>query len=434
MNDELKNDETEVDNDSRRQFLKTAGKSMLAAGLLSGITAKVAAQAGTKSPTSPPPVQLPPLNAASEQQTAPPPAPLPPAQRVGFAVVGLGHLSLEELLPAFGECKKARLTALVSGDADKARRVAEQYGVAAQNIYNYQNYDRLRDNADVQAIYIVLPNSLHREFTVRGAAAGKHILCEKPMATSAREAEEMIQACERANKKLMIAYRIQYEPNNRMMREMARGKQFGAVKFISLVNAQRQGGDLNQWRLKRALAGGGSLPDIGIYCLNTARFLLGEEPSEVSANIVTAPNDPRFREVEDLVSFRLLFPSGVIADSVVSYDAHRSSRYRVHATDGWFGLDPAFIYRGLQPETARAEGQIERLERPRIAEKNQFATEIDHFAECVLENKRPFTPGEEGLQDHRIMAAIYESARAGRPVKLPNITKLNAFRGDEPNV
>lgn len=322
----------------------------------------------------------------------------------------------------------------MSGDADKASRVAAQYGIQPQNIYDYQTYDRLRDNQDVQVIYIVLPNSQHREFTVRGAAAGKHILCEKPMATNPREAEEMIRACERANKKPMIAYRIQYEPMNRMARDMVRQKQFGAIKFIELVNAQRQGGDLEQWRLKRALAGGGSLPDIGIYCLNTARFLLGEEPEEVSASIFTPQNDPRFREVEDVVSFRLRFPSGVIADNLTSYDAHRSARYRVHAATGWYGLDPAFLYRGLQMETARAEGQVERIERPRIPEKNQFATEIDHFAECVLENKQPFTPGEEGLQDHRIMAAVYEAARTNRPVKLQVPSKLDAFRGAEPNV
>ena len=164
------------------------------------------------------------------------------------------------------------------------------------------------------------------------------------------------------------------------------------------------------------------------------RFLTGEEPAEVSASVYTPPNDPRFQEVEDTVSFRLHFPSGIIAGNLTNYDAHRASRYRVYATEGWFGLEPAFSYRGLQMETARAGGTVEPIEHPRIREKNQFAAEMDHMAECVLENKRPYTPGEEGLQDHRIMAAIYESARTGKPVTLDTPNRLDPFRGTEPNV
>ncbi|HJU04765.1 MAG TPA: Gfo/Idh/MocA family oxidoreductase [Nitrospiraceae bacterium] len=431
------NKESEIDaytNEcSRRQFLKKAGQGFLAVSLSADLLSHAVAQTEPPPASSSQPIQFPPIVAPTEQQRGPLPAPLPPGERVGFAIVGLGRLSLEELLPAFGESKKARLAALVSGDANKARRVAQQYGVPEQSLYDYHTYDRLRDNPDVQVIYIVLPNSMHHEFTIRGARAGKHILCEKPMAVSAREAEEMIAVCERANLKLMIAYRIQYEPYNRMVRDMVRTKRCGTIKFVDLVNAHRQG-DPNHWRLKRELSGGGSLPDIGIYCLNTVRFLTGEEPADVSASIVTPSNDPRFREVEDAVSFRLRFPSGIIAGNFTSYDAHRASRYRVYATEGWFGLDPAFSYRGLQMETAQADGKVERIEHPRIREKNQFAAEMDHMAECVLENKRPYTPGEEGLQDHRIMAAIYESARTGRPITLDTPTKLDAFRGTEPNV
>jgi predicted dehydrogenase len=214
---------------------------------------------------------------------------------------------------------------------------------------------------------------------------------------------------------------------------MVRERRLGQVKFIEAVNAQRQG-DPNQWRLDRERAGGGSLPDIGVYCLNTVRFLTGEEPTEVFAHVYTPPNDPRFREVEDLVTWQLRFPSGIQSSNMSSYDAHKATRYRVYASEGWFGLDPAFAYRGLQMETARAEGRVERMERPRIAEKNQFATEMDHMAACVLDDKRPYTPGEEGWQDHRIMAAIYESARTGRSVKLEAANKLDAFRGPEPDL
>ncbi len=349
-----------------------------------------------------------------------------------FIAVGLGRLALEEILPAFGESKKARVAALVSGDASKAQTVARQYGIAERSIYSYQTYDSIRDNPDVQVIYIVLPNSMHAEYTIRGAQAGKHILCEKPMATSVKDCEEMVAACRKADRKLMVAYRIQYEPYNRLVRKLVRAKTFGQVKLIDAVNTQRQG-DPQQWRLKRALAGGGSLPDIGIYCLNTARFLTGEEPVEVIASIYTPAADPRFREVEDVVSWQMRFPSGIISNNLTSYDAHNSKRYRVHATEGWYGLDPAFSYNGLQMETARAEGEVERIERPRINAKNQFALELDHMAECVKENKQPYTPGEEGLQDQRLMEAIYEAARIGRPVKLKAANKPDAFRGAEPS-
>ncbi len=416
---------------SRRKFLQRMGQGALAAGLATQVAPFVSAQ--ERQPPASQPINLPPLSAPTERQRGEPPAPLPPAQRVGFAVVGLGHLALEEVLPAFGASKKAKLTALVSGSPDKARQVAAQYGVAENNIYNYQTYERLADNRDVQAVYIALPNSLHAEYTIRGARAGKHVLCEKPMAISVKECEQMIEACERANRKLMIGYRIQYEPHNRMAREMARNKQFGQVKYVDAMNGQRQG-DPNQWRLDKERAGGGSLVDLGIYCLNTARFLLGEEPTEVSASIYTPPNDPRFREVEDLISFQMRFPSGVIVNSASSYDSHDANRYRVYATEGWFGLETAFRYRGTQMETARADGKVERVEKPQIEAKNQFATELDHLAECIMENKRPYTPGEEGLQDQRIMEAIYEAARTGRPVKLQASNKPDAFRGPEPSV
>ncbi len=357
--------------------------------------------------------------------------PLPPDRRICFAVVGLGNLAIQHIIPAFGECKNAKLTALVSGDAAKAGEVARQHGVPARSVYSYQNYDSIRENPDVQVIYVVLPNGLHREYTVRGAQAGKHILCEKPMATSPDECEQMIAACRKAGKKLMIAYRIQYEPNNRAVRRMVQNGQFGPVKFIEAVNGQNQG-DPEQWRQKKALAGGGSLPDVGLYCLNTTRFLLGEEPEEVTATTYSTPGDPRFREVEETVLWQMRFPSGVQSSNVSFYGAHESRRYRVHAVSGWFGLDPAFAYDNLRMERSHAEGEMEVRETPSLSPKNQFALEMDHMAECVMQGKTPYTPGEEGLQDHRIMAAIYESAQSGRSVKLPRLLTKDTFRGSEP--
>jgi predicted dehydrogenase len=319
----------------------------------------------------------------------------------------------------------------VSGSPDKSQKLAQQYGIASKNILEYRNYDRLADIAAVQVVYIALPNSMHAEYSIRAAKAGKHVLCEKPMAINPVECEQMIEASDRATRKLMIAYRIQYEPHNRAARDFVRTARFGQVKYIESFNGQRQG-DPDQWRLDRARSGGGSLVDLGIYCLNTIRFLLGEEPVEVSATIHSPANDPRFRSVEDLITFNLRFPSGVLANCASSYDSHNSKRYRVFATEGWFGLDPAFPYRGLEMQTARVENKIEHIERPQITSKNQFATELDHMADCVMNNVKPFTPGEEGLQDQRIMNAIYESAEKGTPVKLRAVEGKDFFRGPEP--
>lgn len=358
--------------------------------------------------------------------------PLAPSERVGYAIVGLGRLSVEQLLPAIQTCKKAKLVALVSGTPDKARQIAAQYGVAEKNIYDYKTYDRLKDNPEVKVIYVVTPNGTHRDFVVRGAAAGKDILCEKPMATSSKEAAEMVAACEQAGRKLMIAYRIQYEPYNWKVRELIKSGEFGKVKLIEAVNGQRQG-DPNQWRQDKELAGGGALPDIGLYCLNTARFLLGEEPVEISAMQYSTPGDPRFREVEENILFQMRFPSGALLNASSGYDFHDSKRYRAHLQTGWLDMDPAFSYEGLQLRTSRAEGKTERGGQIKMANKNQFALEMDYFAECVLENKRPFTPGEEGLQDHRIMEAIYEAARTGKMLKLSAaVASYKVPKGAEP--
>lgn len=419
---------------SRRMFLKTTGMGLVAAGLLGETVRPAAAQALPVAPPAAPatrPIALPPFTAPTEKQPDKPPLPLPPARRLGIAVVGLGNLALAQVLPALGQTKYCKLTALVSGSPDKAGEVAAQYGIPARSVYSYQTYDTIRDNPNVDIIYIILPNAMHAEYTVRGAQAGKHILCEKPMATSSADCQKMIDACRAAGKKLMIAYRIQYEPNNRLMRQMVQSQQYGPVKLIESVNGQTQG-DPNQWRQKKALAGGGALPDVGLYCLNTTRFLLSEEPAQVFATVYSTPGDPRFQEVEETVTWQMRFPSGIQSNNATSYGFHEDRRYRVHAATGWFGLDPAYSYSGLRPELSYAQGKLERRETPRLGEKNQFALEMDHLAECVLQDKTPWTPGEEGLQDQRIMEAIYESARMGRPVTLPHFVKPDFFRGSPP--
>jgi predicted dehydrogenase len=427
---------------SRRRFIATSGVGVLGAEWLGERSVLGEAQAASgsglqQSAKLPAPIKLPRIQAETERETGDLPNPFNREQRLGFAIVGLGHLALEQILPAFGQSKRCKPVALVSGDPDKARRVADQYSIDPKNLYNYTTYDRIKDNPEVDIIYIVLPNSMHAEYTIRGAQAGKHILCEKPMATTVKESEQMIAACKQANKKLMIAYRIQYEPHNRAAMEAVRGREIGKITAMTLNNGQNQGGDLNQWRLKKALSGGGSLPDVGVYCLNTARFLTGEEPHRIVATTYTTPNAPRFKEVEETVSWTMQFPSGVQANCAASYGWHQTQFYRVLGSDAMLDLSPAFSYAGIRMHVNRkspTNPQVEQQTELVFSDKQQFALEMDHMAECVVQNKTPYTPGEEGLQDMRLMAAIYEAARTNRAVKMPLITTPDTFRGAPPTL
>ena len=424
------------ENLARRSFLFTS--AIFGASLMS--LSRRAMGEAVKWPESPKPpdasanpaIQLPALSATTEQKRGGGTIPLPPDKRIGFAVVGIGHLALEEIIPAITLSKMCRLTGLVSGDLEKAKRVARDYGVPETGIYNYENFERIKDNKDIQVIYIVLPNSMHHEYVLRSAKIGKDVLCEKPMATNVKDAEEMTEACKKAGVKLMIAYRQQYEPNNRYIEEMVRAKTFGKVKIFEANNSQNESGasgGKQQWRHVKKMAGGGALPDIGLYCLNACRFLTGEEPYEVTANQYSTPNDPRFKEVEETIQWMMRFPSGLVANCLASYGAHETKKYRFTAENGWFGMEPSFAYKGLKMEISYAMGgSLERYENPTMAEQNQFALEMDHMSDCVLHNKKPHSGGEEGIQDHRIMEAIYESARTRKPVELKRIEKLDSFR------
>ena len=363
-------------------------------------------------------ITLPSISARTETPEKLPAPADGPSHRVGFAIVGLGHLTLERLMPAFGQSKHCKPVALVSGDRDKALKLARQFDIRDDAVYDYRNFDRIAQNPEVEVVYIVLPNSMHAEFTVRAARAGKHVLCEKPMAVSVSECQQMIDACRMADRKLMIAYRSQYEPMNRAIRKMVVDKQLGTLKEFISTNSQNQG-DPNQWRLKKALAGGGALPDIGLYCLNGVRFLSGEEPTEVMAWTDSTPGDVRFREVEENVHFMLRFPSGFRATCHASYGAHKSQMLRLLGSEGWAELDPAYAYEGIRMRRSVVRDGKALIEEPTIGEKDQFALEMDHMALCVRMNRPPHTGGAEGLQDQRLIEAIYESARAnGRAVKV----------------
>ena len=397
---------------SRRGFLRSASGALAGAAALSAVAA---GQAGK--PNQGNDVQLSPIHANTEPPEKAPGPFLPPNRRVGFAIVGLGRLSLDQILPAFAKSDYCKPAALVSGDRTKAIKIAAQYGVAESNITDYAGYEKLRDMPGVDVIYIVLPNGMHREFVVRGAKTGKHILCEKPMANSAAECEDMIAACRQANIKLMIAYRQQYEPMNRALEKAVRDGKLGKLRSVVASNSQNQG-DPSQWRLNKKLAGGGCMPDVGIYCLNAARFLSGEEPEEVFATVIQPKDDPRFKEVEARCEVIGRFPSGLTTNFTCSYDIHRSAFLRLEGSEAFGEMDPAFGYHGSKLRFSKLEDGKEVEVAPSIEDKDQFALEMDHMALCVLNNQQPHTPGEEGLQDQRIVEAIYKSAATGRPVKI----------------
>jgi predicted dehydrogenase len=339
--------------------------------------------------------------------------PDPPGKKLGWAVVGLGSLSINQILPAFAKCEKSKVVALVSGHPEKANKLAARYGVNPKNIYNYQNYDSIKDNPEVDVIYIVLPNGMHAEYTVRGHQAGKHVLTEKPMANSPAECQQMIDAARKADRKLMVAYRCRYEPYNQEAIRIARSQELGPIQAI-FADAGFKMGDPTQWRLNKSLAGGGSMMDIGIYALNASRYLSGEEPTQVNAMMYTTPGDPRFKEVEENVNFQLRFPSGILANCSSSYGYFHQSHYRVVGTEGRLQMDPATWYNGNRLKVER-DNKIEEIELP---ERDHFAAEMEHMSDCVMRNKEPLTPGEEGLRDLKIITAVYEAGRTGKTVTL----------------
>lgn len=337
-------------------------------------------------------------------------------KKLGWAIVGLGKFATEQLIPSFSSCRQSKLVALVSGSPEKAQKIAAENNLDFKNIYNYQNYDEIRHNPEVDVIYIVLPNSMHAEFTIRGAQAGKHIMCEKPMATSVEDCERMIAACKKENKKLMIAYRSQYEPFNLQAIDLIKSGQIGTLRSITSDHGRelKPEDPADKWRADKKLAGGGSLMDIGIYSLQATRYLTGEEPEEIFAMISSSPGDPRFKEVEENVHFMLRFPSGVLANCTSSYGYSEVKRYQAFGTKGALSLDPATDYyeHNLKIDTPTGIQDL------KIQEENHFATQIDHLSACIREDKTPKTPGEEGLQDVKLMMAIYESAATGKPVKV----------------
>lgn len=334
--------------------------------------------------------------------------------RVRYAVVGLGHIAQEAVLPAFAAAKKnSELTALVSDDPEKLRKLGRHLGVT--NVCDYAGYDNLLASGQVDAVYIALPNTLHSDYVIRAAEAGIHVLCEKPLGTTEAECRKMIDACSDADVRLMTAYRLHFERANMEAVEIVQSGKLGEPRFFqSLFSMQTQPGNI---RLKRDL-GGGPLYDIGIYCINAARYLFRAEPTELSA-FSASNDDERFAEVDEMTSVIMRFPEGRLAGFTCSFGATDTDIYTVVGTEGTLKVTQAYEY--AAPITMEVTTP-KRTMRKTFPKSDQFAPELIYFSDCILNNREPEPSGEEGLRDVRIIEAILKSAKRNRPVQLKTPT------------
>ncbi len=325
-------------------------------------------------------------------------------KRLGIALVGLGTYSTEELAPALQETVHCYLAGIVTGSEKKAKEWKEKYKIPDTNIYNYENFDSISNNPEIDIVYIVLPNALHAEFTERAAAAGKHVISEKPMAVTVSDCNRMIQACEAAGKKLSIGYRLHFEPHNQEMMRVGQEHSLGHIKKII---AEHGMADTEGWRINAELAGGGPLMDVGIYCVQACRYVTGMEPIAVTARELPKSRPEKFSEVEEALSWEMEFPGGIIAYCKSSY-SEVQNLLRIETDKGWAELKPAYKYRGIKGSSSESK-----MELPEI---NQQARQMDDFALAVKNNRPSPVPGEMGRQDVKIMQAIYQSMRSSRRV------------------
>lgn len=333
-------------------------------------------------------------------------------EKIRYAVVGLGYISQIAVLPAFEHAKEnSELTALISDDPEKLEKLSKKYKVDLT--YSYDNYEDCLRSGEIDAVYIALPNHMHHEYTIRAAEAGVHVLCEKPMAVTEQECEEMIRSAEKNRIKLMIAYRLHFEKANLKTAEIANSGKIGDLRiFDSVFTMQVE--DEDNIRLESPEKGGGTVYDIGVYCINAARYLFRNEPQEVFA--ISANNgEKRFQQCDEMTSAVMKFPKERLASFTSSFGAADISAYRIVGTKGHIRLDPAYEYAGELKQEVTINNKTEQH---KFEKRDQFAPEIVYFSRCILENQDPEPSGYEGLADVRVIRAIHESASSGRPVKL----------------
>jgi predicted dehydrogenase len=326
------------------------------------------------------------------------------------AIMGLGGYGTR-VAEAMQSCKRAKLTGVISGTPAKIKKWQSRYGIPEKNCYNYENFDQVKDNPDIDAIYIITPNSEHHDQAIRVAKAGKQVICEKPMALNAKEAAEMVDACKQANVKLLVGYRMHFEPKTLEIIRMRQAGELGKIKFFQGLSGFAIG-DPNQWRLDKQLAGGGALMDIGIYSVNGSRYMTGEDPIWVTAQEIKTDH-VKFKEgVDETIQFQFGFPSGAVASCLSTYSMENLDRFFLDGENGYAELWPATGYGPIRGRTNKGE-----LNQPVTVHQT---VQMDKMAGILLSGEKPVVPidGEEALKDMKIVDAIYLAASTGKKVDL----------------
>ncbi|MGL5872141.1 MAG: Gfo/Idh/MocA family protein [Xenococcaceae cyanobacterium] len=348
--------------------------------------------------------------------------------KIRYGVVGLGWITQVAVLPAFANAENSELVALFFNDRDKLEILGQQYSVS--RTYSYDEYKNCLDRGEIDAVYIALPNHLHREYTIKAADAGVHVLCEKPMAVTEDECQAMIDACEDNRVKLMIAYRLHLEEANMQAVEMVRSRQIGEPRFFNSLFAQKV--EENNVRRQKD-AGGGTLEDMGIYCINAARYLFGEEPIEVFATSARKP-ESHFEEVEEMTNVIMRFPKDKLASFTASFGTAPVSNFQIVGTKGDLRLDPAYSFQ----DDIKLELTIDGKKQEKVFPKrDQFAAELIYFSDCILQDTDPEPSGQEGLNDIRIISALYQSMETGSFVKIENQSRelrLHRVQSQKPSL
>ncbi|GGG47517.1 glucose-fructose oxidoreductase [Hymenobacter glacieicola] len=337
------------------------------------------------------------------------------AKPLGVALVGLGKYSTGQLAPALQQTKLCKLAGIVTGTPAKAAQWRQQYQLPEKNIYSYQTFDRIVDNPDIDIVYIVLPVGLHAEYVERAARAGKHVICEKPMAPTAEECRRMIAAMQKAGKKFSIGYRLHFEPHHQEMMRLGQQQVLGPIKSLVADNGFRFNND-TPWRVDKELAGGGPLMDMGIYCVQGVVYTKGQLPVSVTASFAPKTDPVLFKEVEAGVNWQMQFADGTVAECRTSYAENLNSRLRANTAQGFMELQPAFGYGGIQGRTSQGAMNL-----PNVP---QQARQMDDFAACILQNKPTRVPGEMGLRDVQLLEAIYRAAETGRKVSTKEVVAV----------
>jgi len=328
--------------------------------------------------------------------------------KLGIALVGLGNYATNQLAPALQQTEHCYVAGIVTGTPSKIEKWKSKYSIPHANVYNYQTFDTIKDNPDIDIVYVVLPNSMHAEYVIRAAKAGKHVISEKPMAMNVKECDDMIAACKKAGKMLSVGYRLHFEPFNLEMARLGTKKVYGNVKKMS-AGFGFVAGDPNQWRLKKPLSGGGPLVDLGIYCIQGFCYTTGLDPIAVTAQEGPKTDPQKFNGIEESLTWQMEMPGGIICEGKTSYNDNFNF-LRAEAEKGIFELTSAFNYNGQRGNTP--DGAMN------FPQVNQQAKQMDDFA-LAIKNKRPTpVPGEMGKRDVRIIAAIYEAMNTGKKVTI----------------